>query len=157
MGECIMYTGIRLLLLIRPFIFFIFLSNFQTLKFFCHTFLFLRPRRLKLYTHMDNELMYCVYRYQAAAVYLSLYFFIFLPNFQALKLFIKFFSGTVRPTSLKLCTHVDNGWMYHVYRNRLLLLIHPFICLSLSFHFFLFLQFSVRNMSFSSDSAIAGL
>ena len=39
-GRCIVYTGIRLLLLICPFISsFFFLSNFQTLKFFCHIFL----------------------------------------------------------------------------------------------------------------------
>ena len=39
-GGCMVYTRIRLLLLIRPFIFyFFFLSNFQTLKCFCHTFL----------------------------------------------------------------------------------------------------------------------
>ena len=44
--------------------------------------------------------------------------FIFLSNFQALKIFITFFSGTVRPTRLKLGTHVDNGWMYHVDQNQ---------------------------------------
>ena len=74
------YTRIRLLLLIRPFIFFIFsFSNSQTLKFFVTLFSgTVRPRRLKLGTHVDSEQMYRVYRNQAAAAYLSLYFFIFL-------------------------------------------------------------------------------
>ena len=139
--------------------FFIFLSNFQTLIFFVTLFSgTVRHRRLRLYTHVDNEWMYRVYWNQAAAICCLFYFFIFLPNFQALKIFITFFSGTVKPTRLKLGTHVDNGWMYYVYQNQAAAAsIHPFICLSLSFHFFLFLHFSVCNMSFSSDSAIAGL
>ena len=79
-GRCIVYTGIRLLLHIRPFIFsFFFLSNFQTLKFFVTLFSgTVRPRRLKLGTHMDNGQTYSVYQNQAASAYLSLYFFIFL-------------------------------------------------------------------------------
>ena len=40
-----------------------------------------------------------------------------------MKVFVTLFSGTVRPTKLKLGTHVDSGWT----RMRLLLLIHPFI------------------------------
>ena len=31
------------------------------------------------------------------------------------KIFVALFSGIVRPTKLKLATHLDNGWMYHVY------------------------------------------
>ena len=75
-----MYTRIRLFLLIPPFISsFFFLSNFQTLKIFVTLFLGTRrPRWLKLGTHMDNGWMYCVYRNQGTAAYLSLYFFIFL-------------------------------------------------------------------------------
>ena len=59
--------------------FFIFLSNFLTLKFFV-TFYSgtVRPRRLKLGTHMDSGHMYRVFRNQAAAAYLYLYFLIFL-------------------------------------------------------------------------------
>ena len=76
-----MFTGIRLLLLIRPFIssFFV-LSNFQTLKFFVTIVSgTVRPRRLKLGTQVDSGQMYRVYRSQAAAAaYSSLYFFIFL-------------------------------------------------------------------------------
>ena len=56
-----------------------FLSSFQTLKIFV-TLLSgpVKPRRLKLGAHMDNGWMYRVYQNQAAAAYLSLYFFIFI-------------------------------------------------------------------------------
>ena len=78
-----------------------------------------RPRRLKLGTHVDSGQVYRVYRNQAAAAYSSLYFFIFLSlQFQTLKCFVTLFSGTVRPRRLKLDTHVDNVWMYRVYRNQ---------------------------------------
>ena len=75
MGRCIMFTGIGLLLHIHPFISsFFFLSKFQTLKFFVTLFSgAVRPRRLKLGTHIDSGQMYCVYRNQAAAAYSSLY------------------------------------------------------------------------------------
>ena len=127
--RCIVYTGIRLLLRICPFISsFFFLSNFQTSKFFVTFFSgTVRPGRLKLGTHMDSGQMYRVYRNQAAAAYLSLYFSIFfLSNFQTLKFFVTLFSGTVRPRRLKLVS---------------------------SHYFFLFLslQFSVTNLAFSSE------
>ena len=79
-GRCIVYTGIRLLLLIHSFISsFFFLSNFQTLKFFVTLFSeTVRLRRLKLGTHVDSGQMYRVYRNQDTAAYSSLYFFIFL-------------------------------------------------------------------------------
>ena len=62
-------------------LYFILLSlQFSTLKFFVTLFSgTVRPRRLKLSTHVDSGQMYCVYQNQAAAAYLSLYFFIFLP------------------------------------------------------------------------------
>ena len=84
-----------------------FLSNFQTLKFFVTFFSgTVRPRRLKLGTHVNSGQMYCVYRNQAAVAYLSIYFFFFLSlsNFQTLKFFVTLFSGTVRPRRLKLDT-----------------------------------------------------
>ena len=101
--------------------FFIFLSlQFSTLKFFITLFSgTVRPRRLKLGTHVDSGQMYCVYRIQAAAAYSSHYFFIFLSvQFSNVKIFVTLFSGTVRPKRLKLGTHVDSGQMYHVYRNQ---------------------------------------
>ena len=73
--------------------FFIFLSlQFSTLKFFVTLFSrTVRPRRLKLGTHLDSGQMYHVYWNQAAAAYSSLYFFIFLSlQFSTLKFFITF-------------------------------------------------------------------
>ena len=110
--------------------FLIFLSlQFSTLKFFVTLFSgTVRPRRLKIGTHVDSGQMYHVYRNQAGAAYLSLYFFIFLSlQFSTLKIFITLFSGTVRPRRLKLGTHVDIGQMYCVYQNQAAALICPFI------------------------------
>ena len=90
MGRCIVYTGIRLLLYIHPFnSSFFFLSNFLTLKFFITLFSrTVRPRRLKLGTHVDSGQMYHVYRNQAAAAYLSLNFFFFCSiQFSNMKMF----------------------------------------------------------------------
>ena len=79
-----MYTRIGLLLLIHLFYFFIFLSlQFSNIKIFVTLFSrTVRPRGLKLSTHVDSGQMYRVYGNQAAAAYLYLYFFIFLSNFQ---------------------------------------------------------------------------
>ena len=129
-GRCIMYIGIRLLLLICPFISsFFFLSQFSTLKFFITFFPgTVMPRSFKIGSHVDGRQMYHVYQNQAAAAYSSLYFFIFLSlQFSTLKFFITLFSGTVRPRRLKLSTHIDNGQMYLVYWNQAAALIHPYI------------------------------
>ena len=69
-----MYTGIKLLLLIHPFISSVFfLFNFQTLKIIVAVFSgTLRPIKLKLDSHVDNGWMYRVYHNQASASYLSL-------------------------------------------------------------------------------------
>ena len=60
--------------------FFIFLSlQFSTLKLFLTLFSgTLRPRRLKLGTHVDSGWIYGVYQNQLGAAYSFLYFFIFL-------------------------------------------------------------------------------
>ena len=60
--------------------FFFFLSlQFSNIKIFRHTFsATVRPRQLKHGTHEDSWQMYRVYRNQAAGIYSSLYFFIFL-------------------------------------------------------------------------------
>ena len=115
---CIMYTRIRLLL-IRPFIFSFFFLQYSNIRNFRHTFLGTeRPRRLKLGAQVDNGWMYRVYRNQAAAFICPFIFsFFFLSNFQTLKCFVTLFSGAVRPRKLKRYTHVDNGWMNHVYRK----------------------------------------
>ena len=127
MGRCIVFTGIRLLLLIRPFISSLFfLSNFLTLEYFVTLFSgTVRPRKLKLGTPVDSGQMYRVYRNEAAVAYLSLYFsFFFLSNFQTLKYFVTLFSGTVRPRRFKLVTHMEKGWLYRVYRNHAALFFH---------------------------------
>ena len=54
-------------------------------------------------------------------------FFISLSNFQRLKCFVTCLPGTVRPTKLKLGSHVDSGCMYRVYQNQTAALICPFI------------------------------
>ena len=71
------------------YFFICFLFNYQTLKSFVTFFLgTVRSIRLKLDTHVDSGQMYCVYRNQAAAAYLSLYFFIFLSlQFSNIKIF----------------------------------------------------------------------
>ena len=140
-GRCIVCTGIRLLMLIRPFIF---LSlKFSNIKFFVTLFSgTVRPRRLKLGTHVDSGQMYRVYRNQAAATYSSLYIFIFLSlQFSNIKIFVTLFSGTVRPRKLKFGTRVDSGQMYRVYRNQA-----AGAYSSLYFFIFLSLQFSNIKM-----------
>ena len=94
---------------------------FQTLEFFVTLFLLtVRPRKLKLGTHVGSGQMYHVYWNQAAAAaYLFLYFFIcFYLQFSTLKYLVTLFLGTVRLRILKLSTHVDSGQMYHVYQNQ---------------------------------------
>ena len=143
-GRCIVYTRIRLQLLICPFISsFFFFSNFQTLTFFVTLFLgTVRPGRLKLGTHVDSGQMYCVYQNQAAAAYLSLYFFIFLSlQFQTLKFFITLFSGTMRPRRLKLGTLMDSGQMYCIFRNQA-------VADYLSFYFSFFFLSNFQTLKF---------
>ena len=69
---------------------FSFLSNFQTLKFFVTLFSgTVRPRRLKLYTLVDNGWMYRVYRNHAAVLicpFISSFFS--LSNFHTLQFFV---------------------------------------------------------------------
>ena len=94
----------------------------------------MRPRRLKLGTHVDSGQMYRVYRNHAAAfIHPFIFSFFFLSNIQALKFFVTLFSGTVRPRRLKLDTHLDSGQMYYVYRNQA-------AAAYLSLYFFIFLS-----------------
>ena len=84
--------------------------QFSNIKIFVTLFSgTMRPTKLRLGTRVDNGLMYCVYQNQAAAAYLSLYFFIFLSNFQTLKVFRRTFIRNCEPSKLKLGTHVENG------------------------------------------------
>ena len=128
-GRCIMYSGIRLLLLIHPIISsFFFLFSFQTLKFLVTLFSgTVRLRRLKLCTNWDSGLMYRFYRNQASSLICPiLSSFFFFSNYQTLKIFVTFFSGTVRSRRLKL----GQRWIVCrciVYTGIRLLLICPFI------------------------------
>ena len=134
-GRCILYTRIRLLL-ICPFISsFFFLSNFQTLKFFVTLFSrTVRPRRLKLGTHVDSGQMYRVYRNHAAASYWSPYFFIFfLSNFQTLKFLAHFYQELWGLEGWNL-VHMWTGLIYGVYQNQ--------AAAAYSFLYFFFLQYS---------------
>ena len=129
--------------------------TFQTLEFFVTFFLgTVRPRRLKLGTHVGSGQMYHVYWNQAAAAYSSLYFFIFLSlQFSTLKFFVTLFSGTVRPRRLKFLVHpwtLGRCIMYT--RIRLLLLIHPFIS-----SFFFLSNFQQWNVSSHFSRELWGL
>ena len=88
----------------------------------------MRPRRLKLGTHVDSGQMYHVYRNQAAAVYWSPYFFIFfLSNFQTLKFFTHFYQELWGLWGWNLVhTWTADGCMVYT-RIRLLLFIRSFI------------------------------
>ena len=120
--------------------FFIFLSlQFSTLNFFITFFSgAVRPRRLKLGTHVDSGQMYRVNQNQAAAAYSSLCFFIFLSfQFSTLKYFITIFSGTVRPRRLKF------WYTYRQWADVSCILESCCSCLFVSlFLHFLSLQFS---------------
>ena len=100
--------------------FFIFLPlQFSNIKIFVTLFSgTVRPRRLKLGTHMDSGQMWHVCQNQAAALICTFISSFFFPsNYQALRFFVGVFLGTMRPRRSKLGTYLDNGWMYHVYRN----------------------------------------
>ena len=102
----------------------------------------MRPRRLKLGTHVYSGQVYHVYQNHAAAAYSSLYFFIFLSlQFSTLKFFISLFSGTLRPRGLKLGTHMDSGQMYRVYQNQAAAAYS-------SLYFFIFLSLQLSNIKF---------
>ena len=155
-------------------------AAYSSLYFFI--FLSLQFSNIKLLVAFSQELwglqswklivnsgwMYRAYLNQAAAAYLSLYFFKFLSlQFSDMKIVVTFSSGNVRPTKLKLGTHMDNrwmcclvalfsgtvkgtklklgthvdsGWMYRVYRNQTV------AAYSFPYSFFLSLQFSnIKN------------
>ena len=128
--------------------FIFFLSNLQTLKFFV-TLLSgpVRPSRLKLDTHVDIGQMH-MYTKTRLLLLIRPFIFIFsFSNIQTLKIFVTLFSGTVSPKRLKLGAHVNNGWLYHLYRNRA-----AAAYLSIYFFIFLSLQFSNIKMFLSHFS-----
>ena len=85
------------------------------------------PRRSRFGTHVDSGQMYHVYRNQAAGAYSSLYFFIFLSNFQT-STFSSHFSQELwdlEDWNLAHTWTVDKCIVYNVF--RLLLFICPFV------------------------------
>ena len=110
--------------------------------------------------------MYRVYRNQAAAAYLSLYFFLsnfqhcpfvssffFLSNCQTLEFFVTLFSGTGGPRRLKPGTHIDSGQIYRVYRNQA-----PAAYSSLYFFIFFSLQLSnIKNFGHNFPGTVKSL
>ena len=107
-GRWIMYTRIRLLLLIHPLISFFFLSNFQNWNFSSHFSQELwgledwnlvhtwTVGRCIVYTGIRLLLLICPF--------ISSFFFF--SSFQTLNFFVKLLSGTVRPRRLR--KHVKN-------------------------------------------------
>ena len=66
-----------------------------------------------------NHLLFYVKENQTPPTYSSLNFFFFLYlQFSNIKNVISRFSGTERPTKLKLGQHMDSRLMYHVYLNQ---------------------------------------
>ena len=143
-GRCLVYTRIRLLLLIHPFISsFFFLSNFQHWNFSSHF-------SQELWGLEDWNLVHkwtvgrCIVYTGITLLLLIRPFissFFFLSNYQTLKFFVTFFSGTVRSRRLKLGTHVDSGQMYRVYWNQA-------AAAYLSLYFFIFLSLQFSNIKF---------
>ena len=121
--------------------FFIFLSlHFSNTKHFRHTFLkncdayefetwyTWTIGGCNVYTGIRQLLLICPF--------ISLSLFFFLSSFGTLKFFITFFTGTGRPTKLKISMHVNSGWMHHVYWNQTAAaysFLYFFIFLSLHF------------------------
>ena len=109
-----------MLLLIHPLSSsFFFLSSFQILNIFVTFFSgTVRPRRLKLFTHVNNGWMLsCISESDCCCLFVSLFIFLSL-QFSNVKNFVALLSGIVSPRKLKLGTHMNNGWMYRVYRNQ---------------------------------------
>ena len=80
MDGCIVYTGIRLLLLlICPFILIFVSLQSSIIQYFLQTFFMnCETSKLKRSIHVSNGWMYRVDQNQIAAVYLSFYFFLLL-------------------------------------------------------------------------------
>ena len=146
MGRCIVCTGIRLLVLICPFISFFFLSNFQTLKFSSHF-----SRGLwgledwnMVHTWTVGRCIMCT----GIRLLVLIHPFISSFFFQTLQFFVTFFSGTMRPRRLKLGTHMDSGQMYRVYWNQPAAAyssLYCFIFLPIFIHLIAFRHTFLRN------------
>ena len=124
--------------------FFSFLSlQFSTLKFFVTLFSrTMRPKRLKLGTHMDSGQMYHVYQTQAAALicpFISSFFFLF--NFQHWNFWSHFSWKLWGLEDWNLVHTWTRGQMYHMYQNQA-------AATHLSLYFFLFLSLQFSTLKF---------
>ena len=90
-----------------------FLSNSKTLNFLSH--FSVRPTKLKLDTHMGNELIYCIHQIQAARIYLFLNFVLFFLSFELAKI-----KNLHRSTKLFQHTAVGYGQGYVSFAHCLL-------------------------------------
>ena len=89
-----------------------------------------------------NHLLFYMKENQISSTYSSLNFFIFISlQFSNIKKFIFLFSGTERPTKLKLGPHMDSRLMYHVYLNQA-------AGVYLFLYFFNFLSLKFKNITF---------
>ena len=120
MGGCIVYTRIRLLPLICPFISSFFFSpiikHLQFSSHFSQELWGLETLNLVHLLTMGGCIVYTRIRLLPLICPFIPSFF-FLSNYQTFTILVIFSSGTVRSKNLKLGTHVDNGCMYRVYRN----------------------------------------
>ena len=153
--SCIPQTSCCCLFIV--FFFYISLSNFQRLKFFVTLFSgTVRPRYSKLFTHVDCKWMYSVYRNQATAAVACLFIhlvFIFLSlRYSNIEMFHNIFLQNCEAQKVETIQTWRINTIYCVYWTQA---AHTYS--SRYFFLFLSLQFSVTNLSFSSDSAIAGL
>ena len=100
--------------------FFIFRSNFSNIKNFRHTSLrYCEAYKADTwYTRGQWVDVLCIPQSYFCFLFVLYVSFFFLSNVQTLKLSSLFLSGTLRPIQLKLGTHVDNGWMYRLYRDH---------------------------------------
>ena len=98
------------------YFFIFFLSNFQTLKFSSHFYqeLWGLEGCNVVHTWTVGGCIVCT-RIRLCCLFLPL---CFLSPIFNIKIFVTLFSGIVRHRRLKLSAHVDNGWMYRVYRNQ---------------------------------------
>ena len=88
-------------------------SNVQKILIFVTLFSgTVRPRKFKLGTLVDNVWIYRVYRIQAAAAYLSLYFFIFL----SLQLFFFSFCRLLLPFPTPYFSHIVRFYVHFIYK-----------------------------------------
>ena len=111
--------------------------TFQTLEFFVTLFSrTVRPRRLKLGTHVDSGEMYHVYRNQAAAAYLSLYFIFLSLQFST----FKFFCHT-NYEALKI-----ENWYTRGQWADVSCILESDCCSYLSLYFFTFLSLQFSNI-----------